>query len=94
MYTLVVSDFGLVIFSDIFHFNISSLPISKYDLLIKLSEAFSLNIDIEKNTDNKSNKVLISKKFTEITGIYPPNWDDLISEFKDDCLKFKSLYKN
>ena len=75
-------------------YNISSLPISKYDLLIKLSEAFNLNIDIEKNTDNKSNKVLISKKFTEITGIYPPNWDDLISEFKDDCLKFKSLYKN
>jgi dTDP-4-dehydrorhamnose reductase len=75
-------------------YNISSLPISKYDLLIKLSEAFSLNVDIEKNTYNKSNKVLISKKFTEITGMYPPNWDDLISEFKDDCKKFKSLYKN
>ena len=75
-------------------YNISSVPISKYDLLVKLSEAFSLNIDIEENTDNKSNKVLISKKFTEITGMYPPNWDDLISEFKDDCKKFKSLYKN
>ena len=75
-------------------YNISSVPISKYDLLVKLSEAFSLNIDIEENTDNKSNKVLISKKFTEITGMYPPNWDDLISELKDDCKKFKSLYKN
>ena len=75
-------------------YNISSEPISKYDLLVKLSEAFNLNVEIEKNKYNKSNKVLISKKFTEITGIYPPNWDDLISEFKDDCLKFKSLYKN
>ena len=75
-------------------YNISSVPISKYDLLVKLSEAFSLNVDVEENTDNKSNKVLISKKFTEITGMYPPNWDDLISEFKDDCKKFKSLYKN
>ena len=75
-------------------YNISSVPISKYDLLVKLSNAFSLNVQIEENTDNKSNKVLISKKFTEITGIYPPNWDDLISEFKGDCIKFKRLYKN
>ena len=75
-------------------YNISSEPISKYDLLVKLSEAFNLNVEIEKNKYNKSNKVLISKKFTEITGMYPPNWDDLISEFKDDCKKFKSLYKN
>jgi dTDP-4-dehydrorhamnose reductase len=75
-------------------YNISSEPISKYDLLVKLSEAFNLNVEIEKNKYNKSNKVLISKKFTEITGMCPPNWDDLISEFKDDCKKFKSLYKN
>jgi len=74
-------------------YNISSIPISKYDLLVKLSKAFSLNVDIEENTNYKSNKVLISKNFTEITGIFPPNWDDLISEFNDDCKKFKSLYK-
>jgi len=75
-------------------YNISSVPISKLDLLIKLSNAFSLNVDVIENTNIKSNKVLISEKFTEITGIYPPNWDDLIFELKDDCEKFKSLYKN
>ena len=75
-------------------YNISSTPISKFDLLIKLSNAFSLNVEVKQNTNNKSNKVLISEKFTEITGIYPPNWDDLISEFKEDCEKYKSLYKN
>jgi dTDP-4-dehydrorhamnose reductase len=75
-------------------YNISSTPISKFDLLIKLSNAFNLNVEVKQNTNNKSNKVLISEKFTEITGIYPPNWDDLISEFKDDCEKYKSLYKN
>ena len=75
-------------------YNISSTPISKFDLLVKLSNAFNLNVDIKQNKNNKSNKVLISEKFTEITGIYPPNWDDLISEFKDDCEKYKSLYKN
>ena len=75
-------------------YNISSTPISKFDLLVKLSKAFNLNVDIKQNKNNKSNKVLISEKFTEITGIYPPNWDDLISEFKEDCEKYKSLYKN
>ena len=75
-------------------YNISSVPISKFDLLLKLSNAFSLDVDINENKNIKSNKVLISEKFTEITDIYPSNWDDLISEFKDDCEKFKSLYKN
>ena len=75
-------------------FNISSTPISKHELLQKLSNAFDLNVDINENKNIKSNKVLISKKFTEITGINPPNWDELIEEFKLDCEKFKSLYKN
>jgi dTDP-4-dehydrorhamnose reductase len=75
-------------------FNISSTPISKHELLQKLSNAFDLNVDINENKNIKSNKVLNSKKFTEITGINPPHWDELIEEFKLDCEKFKSLYKN
>lgn len=74
--------------------NISSNPISKFDLLIKLSHAFNLNITVKTNSKFKSNKVLISKKFTEITGIKTPEWDDLILEFKKDSLLYKNLYKN
>ena len=75
-------------------YNISSIPISKYDLLIKLSAAFDLNVDISQNLNIKSNKVLISKKFTEITGIKSPNWDDLIDEFKADSEKYSVIYKS
>ena len=75
-------------------YNISSKSISKYHLLLKLSEAFKLNINIIENLNIKSNKVLISKKFTEITGINCPNWDDLILDFKNDCEKNTHLYKN
>ena len=75
-------------------YNISSIPISKFELLTKLSNVFDLNVDINENKNIKSNKVLISRKFTEITGIKPPNWDDLIEEFKMDSDKNKSLYKN
>jgi dTDP-4-dehydrorhamnose reductase len=75
-------------------YNISSEPISKYHLLLKLSETFKLNINISENSNIKSNKVLNSKKFTEITGIKSPNWDDLIPHFKNDCKKYTHLYKN
>ena len=75
-------------------YNISSKPISKHHLLIKLSDAFKLNVNIIENLNIKSNKVLNSKKFTEITGINRPNWDDLILDFKNDCEKNTHLYKN
>jgi dTDP-4-dehydrorhamnose reductase len=75
-------------------YNISAVPISKYDLLVKLSDIFELNVDISINSNIKSNKVLISKKFTEITGINSPNWDDLIVDFKADCDKFSTIYKS
>jgi len=74
-------------------YNIGSIPISKYDLLIMLINSFDLKIDISKKTQIKSNKVLISKKFTEITGLKTPNWDDLISEFKQDCETYSDTYK-
>jgi len=74
-------------------YNIGSIPISKYDLLKMLINSFNLKIDISKTTQIKSNKVLISKKFTEITGIETPNWDDLISEFKQDCETYSDIYK-
>ena len=75
-------------------YNISSVPISKFDLLKKISKVFKLNVDIQENPNIVSNKILISKKFTEITGINTPNWDDLILEFKKDCKTYKSIYKN
>ena len=74
-------------------YNIASKPISKYELLFKLSNVFKLNVNIIPNPNIKSNKVLISKKFTEITGINIPNWDELIGEFKNDSDKYYSLYK-
>ena len=73
--------------------NISSKPISKYELLLKLTNAFQLNIKINPNYLIKSNKVLIQKKFTEITGINSPNWDELITKFKEDCDKYSDIYK-
>ena len=54
---------------------------------------FTLLIYI-KNVNIKSNKVLNSKKFTEITGINCPSWDTLIDQFVEDNNNYISLYKN
>jgi len=75
-------------------YNVSSVPISKFDLLKRLSDVFNLNVDVIENPNITSNKILISKKFTEITGINSPHWDDLIIEFKKDCEIYYSIYKN
>ena len=74
-------------------YNISSEPISKYELLKMLIKAFNLNIEIESDKNIISNKVLISKKFTEITGIKTPSWHSMIAELVIDSKKNSVLYK-
>lgn len=75
-------------------YNISSEPITKYSLLNLINKHFKLEVQILKDLKIKSNKVLISKNFTEISGINPPNWNDLILEFKEDSISNNKLYKN
>ncbi len=75
-------------------FNISSKPITKYSLLNLINRHFKLEIQVKKDLKIKSNKVLISKKITEITDIEIPTWEDLIVEFKEDCVKYSEIYKN
>tara|TARA_Y100000385_G_scaffold289040_1_gene357299 strand:- start:4025 stop:4900 length:876 start_codon:yes stop_codon:yes gene_type:complete len=74
-------------------YNFSSEPITKYSLLNLINKHFELGVQIFKDTKIKSNKVLISKKFTEITETNPPDWNDLILEFKEDSIANNTLYK-
>ena len=58
-----------------------------------INKHFKLEIQVEKDSKIKSNKVLISKKFTEITDIEISACEDLIVEFKEDCVKYSEIYK-
>jgi dTDP-4-dehydrorhamnose reductase len=73
-------------------YNISSKPISKYDLLKMCNEHFEINSIIEMDNSYKSNKNLISDKFFIEIGIEKPNWIDLIRQLKDDSLIYTNLY--
>lgn len=73
-------------------YNISSKPISKYDLLKMFNDHFAINTIIEKDNNYKSNKNLISDKLFIEIGIEKPNWTDLISQLENDCLIYTNLY--
>jgi dTDP-4-dehydrorhamnose reductase len=73
-------------------YNISSKPISKFDLLKMFKDQFNINANIEMDNSYTSNKNLISDKFFNEIGIEKPNWIDLIRQLKDDCLIYTNLY--
>ncbi len=73
--------------------HVASYPISKYDLLLKISKQYKKEIKIEEYKDFVSNKSLNSKKFNKLTNFSSPDWDYLIFlMFKEYCQNFKNKY--
>jgi len=73
-------------------YNISSPPISKYELITKINTYFNLNIEIERDSSYYSNKSLNSDKFFSETNFKKPNWDEMLSDLYFDSEKNKNLY--
>ena len=73
-------------------FNISSPPISKYDLITKINTYFKLQIEIERDSSNYSNKSLNSERFFSETNFKKPNWDEMLSDLYLDSEKNNNLY--
>lgn len=75
-------------------YNISSTPISKYDLLNKINNIFDLNIKIESFETKKSDKSLVSSNFEEKTQIEIPTWDSMLIELRENWLLNKHIYED
>jgi dTDP-4-dehydrorhamnose reductase len=73
-------------------YNISSIPISKYELLRICNEEFDINSIIEMDSTYSSNKNLISDKFFNEINFEKPNWTDLIIQLKEDSMFYANLY--
>jgi dTDP-4-dehydrorhamnose reductase len=73
-------------------YNISSPPISKYDLITKINTYFKLNIETERDSLYYSNKSLNSNRFFSETNFKKPNWDEMLSDLHLDSEKNKNLY--
>lgn len=61
-------------------FQVSGAPISKYDLLCKINQVFGLEMQIEKNTSQRSRKLLLSHKSQKELGFLVPEWDKMLEE--------------
>ena len=73
-------------------YNISSSPISKYDLITKINTYFNLNIEIERDSSYYSNKSLNSDRFFTKTNFKKPNWDEMLNDLYLYSEKNKNLY--
>ena len=75
-------------------YNVSTEPISKYDLLILLTKAFNCEVEISNDDSYVSRKDLISNKFYRESGFSVPNWAELAQELKEDAKLYSKYYKN
>jgi dTDP-4-dehydrorhamnose reductase len=65
-------------------YHVSADPISKYDLLMLLREAYDVPIEIEPDSDVQIDRSLDSRRFRRLTGYQPPSWTALVAELVSD----------
>ena len=65
-------------------YHVSSEPISKYDLLKLVNEAFNAGVTIEPSEDVVIDRSLDSSKFRSEVGFEPQSWPEMIEAMADD----------
>ncbi len=65
-------------------YQVSSDPINKYDLLVKIRDAMGLDIEIEPDEDFHCDRSLDSSRFRAETSYTIPSWDEMIAELAQD----------
>ena len=65
-------------------YQVSSEPINKYEMLLRLREAYNTDIQIEPYDDVRIDRSLDSTRFREETGFIPPTWKGMIEQMADD----------
>lgn len=65
-------------------FQLSSEPISKYDLLVLAKKYFGIDVEIEKFSEYQSDKSLVCNKYKKATGFIAPTWDEMMRGLAND----------
>jgi dTDP-4-dehydrorhamnose reductase len=65
-------------------YHVASEPISKYDLLCKLNNAYSAGVSIEASDDVRIDRTLDGSAFRQATALAIPGWDDMIADMASD----------
>jgi len=65
-------------------YQVSSEPISKYDLLKLIAQTYGKQIEIEPFDDFHCDRSLDSLRFRQATGYIPPSWPQLVNDMWND----------
>jgi dTDP-4-dehydrorhamnose reductase len=63
---------------------VSSAPISKFELLGLLRDAYGVAVDIEADETVQMDRSLDSSRFRALTAFVPPSWPEMIGEMASD----------
>lgn len=73
-------------------YQVSSRPISKYELLQKINSIFKLNLIIKPESTYKNRKVLSAEKIAAEIGYHCASWDQMLEQTYQDRIKNRELY--
>jgi len=71
-------------------YQVASSPISKYELLCLLRDAYRLNIEITPNDDEQSDRSMSPEKLYRAIGYRAPPWPELIHQLATDSTPYES----
>jgi dTDP-4-dehydrorhamnose reductase len=69
-------------------YHLGSDPISKYDLLLLLLEAYGLTVDIERDDSLRCDRSLDSTRFRAAEGLEIPSWPKLVATMANDSTPY------
>lgn len=65
-------------------YQVASSPISKYEILCLIRDAYAMDIDIDEVDGEDLNRSLDGSRFRNATGLVCPSWPDLIKQLAAD----------
>jgi dTDP-4-dehydrorhamnose reductase len=68
-------------------YQVSSKPVSKYELLKIIASQYGKNIDIEPDDKFSCDRSLDSSRFRKATGYVAPPWEALVADMHEDYVK-------
>ncbi|MDQ3849113.1 MAG: SDR family oxidoreductase [Actinomycetota bacterium] len=71
--------------------HVSSEPISKYDLLCLLKDAYGLGVEIVPDDDVACDRSLDGTKFEQETGLRAPSWAEMVAELAADETPYERM---
>lgn len=75
-------------------YHVSSEPITKYDLLCLLRDAFNREVEVEPYPEVQVDRSLDSSKLRSVTGFKPATWDEMVHEMANDPTPYNKWRNN